>query len=125
MASARKKPNRAGKYQGFFLNMNGQRVFFTGTHDRRETIRMAERLEDEHRQIRLGYREPPKSASKHKARPFAEVKDEYLAWAKPRVDEAVDRGLNAMPTTRLNILQCGKPGLALKPWETWMGLCRK
>jgi len=43
---------------------------------------MAERLEDEHRQIRLGYREPPKSTSKHKTRPFAEVKDEYLAWGK-------------------------------------------
>ncbi len=82
MAGARKKPNRAGKYQGFFLNMNGQRVFFTGTHDRRETLRMGEKLEDEHRQIRLGYREPPRSASKYKARPFAEVKDEYLAWGK-------------------------------------------
>ena len=82
MAGIRKQPHRTGKYQAWYVDMNGQRKFFIGTRDRRETLRMAERLEDEHRQIRLGYREPPKSASKHKARPFAEVKDEYLAWGK-------------------------------------------
>ena len=82
MAGTRKKPNKTGKFQAWYLDMNGHRVFFTGTHDRRETLRIAERLEDEHRQIRLGYREPPKSASKYKARPFTEVKEEYLAWGK-------------------------------------------
>lgn len=43
---------------------------------------MAQRLEDEHRQIRLGYRPVPKSADKHRATPIQEVIDQYVAWGK-------------------------------------------
>ncbi|MSR84378.1 MAG: hypothetical protein EXS58_15895 [Candidatus Latescibacteria bacterium] len=43
---------------------------------------MAERLEDEHRQVRLGYRPAPLSADKHSKRPIAETVEEYLAWGE-------------------------------------------
>jgi len=43
---------------------------------------MAERLEDEHRQVRLGYRPAPSAADKHRRRPCSEVMDEYLSWGK-------------------------------------------
>ena len=43
---------------------------------------MAEKLEADHRQIRLGYRPAPLSADKHRKRPFQEVMEEYLAWGK-------------------------------------------
>ena len=82
MAGVRQSRNRGGKYQGWYFDAQGKRRFFTGTRNRAETLRMAERLEDEHRQIRLGYRPTPPSAEKHKKRRFSEVKDEYLAWGE-------------------------------------------
>ena len=83
MAGARRKPNtRGGKFQGWFMDAGGGRTYFTGTCDRAETLATARKLEDDHRQIRLGYREAPKSASKHKARPFAEAIQEFMAWGE-------------------------------------------
>ena len=69
MAGIRKKANRAGRFQAWYLDMNGKRVFFTGTHDRRETLRMAVNLEDQHLQIRLGYRELPESQASTRRAP--------------------------------------------------------
>jgi integrase len=78
MAGARKKPNRAsGKYRGYYMDRHGERVSFLGTRDRKETVHMAEKLEDEETQIRLGFRDAP---NKYKARPSSEVVREYLAW---------------------------------------------
>ena len=82
MAGVRSTPNRKGKYQGWYVNHAGRRVFFVGTHIQAETRQMAERLEDDHRQIRLGYRLLPKSADKHRATPIQEVIDQYVAWGK-------------------------------------------
>jgi len=79
MAGVRKK---AGRYQGWYRDYEGNRKFFTGTRNRLNTLRIAKRLEDDHRQIKLGYRPVPKTADKHKKRPFVEVRDEYLAWGK-------------------------------------------
>ena len=58
------------------------KTFFTGTHKRDETRRIAERLEDDHRQIALGYRPAPKSSDKARARLFSDAIGEYLAWGK-------------------------------------------
>ena len=80
MAGARKKPKKGGKYQGWFIDDTGTRKFFHGTRNRAETLRIAQRLEDEHRQIRLGYRPARKSADKYRRSSFTEVKDEYIAW---------------------------------------------
>ncbi len=80
MAGVRRKPIKSGKYQGWFTDYTGKRKFFVGTRSRTDTLRMAVRLEDEHRQVKLGYRPPPTSASKHRNRPFKDVVAEYLAW---------------------------------------------
>ena len=65
MAGVRKNSRPGGKFQGWFTDGAGKRRFFAGTRSRAETLRMAERLEDDHRQIRLGYRPTPQSATKH------------------------------------------------------------
>jgi integrase len=82
MAGVRSKPKKGGNFQGYFVNWTGKRQFFTGTRSRTETLRIARRLEDEQRQIRLGYRPVPKSAEKHRKKPFAEAAAEYVAWGK-------------------------------------------
>src|SRR5262245_48532049 len=82
MAGVRKKPIQGGKYQGWFIDAIGKRRVFTGTRAKNENLRMAQRFEDDQRQVRLGYRTAPQSADIHRHRPFADVKDEYLAWGK-------------------------------------------
>lgn len=82
MAGIRKKALRSGKWQAWFVRSDGKMEFFVGTRDREETLRMAQRLEDDHRQVRLGYRPASKASDKHKGRPFSEVRDEYLAWSQ-------------------------------------------
>ncbi len=83
MAGVRSKPSKKnGKYQAWFFDYTGARKFITGTHRRSETLRIAQRLEDEHKQIRLGYRPVPRSTEKHRNKPFAETAAEYIAWGK-------------------------------------------
>ncbi len=80
MAGVRSTPRANGKFQGWYTHHTGRRVFFFGTRKEAETRLIAERLEDEHRQIRLGYHPAPNSAATHAKRLFREVADEYLAW---------------------------------------------
>jgi hypothetical protein len=80
MVGVRKEPKKGGKYQGWFIDDTGTRKFFHGTCNRAETLRITQRLEDEHRQIRLGYRPTRTSADKYRHSSFTEVKDEYTAW---------------------------------------------
>ena len=82
MAGVRSKPIKGDKYQGWFFNAQGERKFFTGTGSKKETERLARRLEDEHRQIRLGYVPEPDLADRYRNRDVGEVIDEYLAWGK-------------------------------------------
>lgn len=83
MAGVRKKKrSKDGKYQGWFLDSVGKRKFFTGTRDRTETLQMAGRLEDEHRQVRLGYRPAQSSAQRHRNRAFHDVVLEYMSWGE-------------------------------------------
>ena len=82
MAGVRKKPQSSGKYQAWFMDMAGKRTYFVGTRSRPETLRMAQRFEDEHRQIRLGYRPAPRPSDRHQTRPVADVVQEYLAWGQ-------------------------------------------
>lgn len=78
MAGTRKKPSKSGKYQGWFIDWQGVRKFFYGTTNRKETESIARKLEDDQRQIKLGYRAPPKISDA--PRVFKEVTGEYLAW---------------------------------------------
>jgi len=41
MAGVRSKPRANGKYQGWYTNYTGHRVFFTGTRKQAETRRIA------------------------------------------------------------------------------------
>lgn len=80
MSGVRRKPHRTGKYQGWFTSHSGKRIFFTGTRSRRETLLIAQRLDDEARQIRLGYRPAPDLPSRHLDRTITDIIDEYLSW---------------------------------------------
>jgi len=82
MSGVRKTALPSGKYQGWFIDYTGKRKFFVGTRDKADTLRMAVRLEDDHRQIRLGYRPAPQPFEKHKNRSFEEVCKEYQAWGE-------------------------------------------
>ena len=85
MAGVCKKRLFSGKWRGWYMRTkNGKRKpkFFTGTRSWRVTKAMAEKLEDDHRQIELGYRSPPKTADKMRTREFWEVASEYLAWGR-------------------------------------------
>jgi len=82
MAGVRKKANKSGKYQAWFVDHGGKRKFFTATRRKAESLQMAERLEDEHRQIRLKYRPIPQTAEKHRNKSYTETTQEYIAWGK-------------------------------------------
>jgi len=83
MAGARKQPNEgSGKYQGYFIDWQGRRKFFIGTTSRKETIKLAQHLESEHRQMALGTKAPPTAPAKHRKRPFLEVVQEHIDWGK-------------------------------------------
>jgi len=81
MAGVRKDPHKnTGKYQGWYKDYTSKRKFFWGYTSKVKTRQLAEHLEDEHRQIRLGYRPVPKSEAGIKNRSFREAADEYLEW---------------------------------------------
>ena len=82
MAGVRKKRLPGGKFQGWFTDSIGKRKFFVGTRKRAQTLVMARKIEDDHRQIRLNYRPAPKSYDKAKRRLFSEVSAEYLSWGR-------------------------------------------
>ena len=81
MAGVRTK-KQSGKYQAWFYDYRGKRTWFAGSARKKETLEIAQRLEDEHKQIRLGYRPVPSSAYKHVHKPFLETVKEYMTWGK-------------------------------------------
>ncbi len=82
MAGVRKKPSSSGRYQGFFIDETGKKKYFTGSMKRSETLRMARKMEDDCRQVRLGYREPRQAHAKYRDRSYPETVTEYLAWGR-------------------------------------------
>lgn len=80
MAGVRSKQSTSGKFIAWYKDANGKQRFFAATTNRKESLSIANKLEDERRQIKLGYRDAPKSSNKHRSRPFAEVTTEYIAW---------------------------------------------
>ena len=122
MAGVRTKPLKSGKYQGWFYDGTGKQKFFTGTRRKTETLRMAERLEDEHRQVRLGYRPPPTTWDHSKHRTFDAIKSEYLAWGNAQ------GGRNGRPWSKWHShkrrvhLDWWRDGLNLKTLADTMGI---
>jgi hypothetical protein len=82
MSGVRRTKDRDGnlhkKWRFWFTDWQGKRQWKTGTLNKAETLAMAQRLEDEHRQIRLGYREPPKKSDRKLL--FDDIAREYMAW---------------------------------------------
>jgi integrase len=78
MAGLVSKPLLSGKRRAWFMDWRGKQIFFTGTTNPKETLRMAERHEDHHTRIKEGDLPPPKASDM--PREFLEVAAEYLAW---------------------------------------------
>jgi len=81
MAGVKSKPTKGGLYQAWFVDYTGKKKYFT-MRSKADAQRKAQRLEDEHQEIRKGLRPPPDSAAKHRKRPVDEAVEEYLEWGK-------------------------------------------
>jgi integrase len=83
MPGVRRSPRKTdGKYQGWFFDSNRVRKHFTGTHDYAETKRIAVRLEDDHLQVRLGYRPARSTAEKSTTLKFDGIVQDYMDWGR-------------------------------------------
>lgn len=82
MAGIKSKPLPSGKYQGWYQDSDGRRRWFKGTCDRKESLAMARKFEDDHRQVKLGYRDAAKPWDRFRLRDIDEAITEYLAWGK-------------------------------------------
>ena len=97
MAGVRSKPLPSGKFHAWFTDCRGKFKFFVGTRNKNLTLRMAQRFEDEHRQIRLGYRPLPKPYQKHAVQDIAEIIRQYLEWGRAQ------GGRNGMPWGEVHV----------------------
>ena len=114
MAGVNSKPySKGGKYRGWYKDASGRRKFFTGTHDKKETLTIARRLEDDHRQVTLGYRDAPTSPQKHRKRSIDLIIKEYLAWGESH------GGRGGRPWSLGHAKHCGS---RLKWWKEELGL---
>ncbi|MCK4413970.1 MAG: site-specific integrase [Candidatus Eisenbacteria sp.] len=113
MAGVRKKPGGNGKFQAWFKDHSGRRKFFWGTRNRSETLRTARRLEDEHRQVALGYRPAPTEADKAKRQQFDDVREGYLNWG------AIQGGRGGRPWSAVHA-RMRRNFLAY--WKEWLHL---
>jgi hypothetical protein len=68
--------------QSFFIDETGKKRYFTGSTKRSETLHIARKLEDDCRQVKLGYRKPRQTHVKYRDRPFMETVNEYLGWGR-------------------------------------------
>lgn len=74
---------------------------------------MAQRFEDEHLQVRLGYRPASTKADKEKNRPLSELATEYLSWGR------ANGGRSGMPW---GVVHARMRKSHLKWWELRLGL---
>ena len=91
MAGIRKTPLQNGKFQAWFTDYLGKIKFFTGTHSKAETLRIAQKLEDDNRQIKVGYRPAPKPFQKHSLKEIEIFIQEYISWG------TIQGGRHGMP----------------------------
>lgn len=85
MAGIGNKKQANGKYRAWYTGFKSgkkARIFFVGTASKIETLRIGQKLEDDHRQVILGYREAPSASQQHKTTPFADVVAEYIEWGE-------------------------------------------
>jgi integrase len=114
MAGVRSRPRvKGGRFQGFFRDETGRKRYFMGSHSRRETQRIARRLEDDARQVRLGYRAPRPRYLEHRDRPFRAVVTEYTDWGRTQ------GGRKGRPWSPLH---AGRKERHLSTWAQTLGL---
>lgn len=77
MAWVSKKPLKSGRYRAGYVDRHGRNVQFTGTKEKRPTLKAAERFEGEELEIKLRVRPEP---LKFAGRATAEAVQEYIAW---------------------------------------------
>jgi len=73
---------RSGKWRFQYTDWTGRRRTGTGSLSKRDTEKLAVRIEVEHDEIRRGFRPPPHKSFKHKLRPFAELAQEFIEWGE-------------------------------------------
>jgi integrase len=74
-AKGRPVPHPRWRFE--YTDYQGKRRSATGSEDKRETEKLAARVQAREDEIRRGFRPPPKSADKAATRPFREVAAEY------------------------------------------------
>jgi len=81
----RDKGRRGSRWVAVYTDENGQRRMRAGYTDRRETQRLAERLEDQARQMRDGLIDPAaERRAEHGRRPLAKHRDDFAADLRSR-----------------------------------------
>ena len=82
MATVYRSKKPSGEYHTnwrfAYKDYRGIRRVGTGTPDKNITRKLAETIENEQKEIRLGLRPAP--VKNHLARSYASIRDEYLAW---------------------------------------------
>ena len=78
----RKDGTAHSKWRFQYTDWTGRRRTATGTTSKRETEKIARRVQDKHDRIKKGLEPPPDSAQKHRTQPFNKVKKEYLDWGE-------------------------------------------
>lgn len=114
MPGVRRLPS--GKLQGWYFDALGRRRYWTSEDlkaTKRQVMAVVARLEDDHQQIRMGYRPARTSADRHRARPLTELVKEYLAWG------AAQGGLGGQPWANHYLRQVDS---ILTWWRTRLGL---
>ncbi len=96
-----------------YVDWQGRRKNGTGGTTRRETEKLAARVQAEQDEIRKGYRPPPTSASKHASRPVKEVMAEYCEWGESQ------GGRGGRPWSKVH---AGLKRSRLKWWRDRLGL---
>lgn len=83
MPGVRRLPS--GKLQGWYRDAAGRRRYWTAEDPKASKAQVraiVARLEDDHHQVRLGYRPARTTADRHRTRPLTELVTEYLAWGQ-------------------------------------------
>ncbi len=78
MAGVCNRKYKDGKRRAWYMDWRGKQIFFRGTTDPKETLRIARSKEDHPIKIKVGDIEPPKASDT--PRPILEIVAEYLAW---------------------------------------------
>jgi len=80
MAGIRKTKTKSGKIQAWFKHHTGKRKWFYSSESPKRTKERAIRLEEEHRQIRMGHRPMPLDTAKFLKEPIMNIIEKYFTW---------------------------------------------